>query len=192
MKIIITTLCFIALALSPATPAGAVGDSGGQVPRPAGAESAAFASFNGTTIDLRVTWGTATACHTDGRTTQCYRSEREMDTALGVAGTPTGSAGLVRGPAAALAACSSSVRLYSGTSYTGSVLSFTTRFTFINLSTYGYDNVTSSYKVGACSSSFYDGVAGTGSVYPGNTSANVQYPSMVTGWNDRVSSIYIY
>lgn len=185
---LLATLGLIALAVVPAASVGAVsdGDSAGS----AGPETAAFAAYRSGTIDLRQGWGTAKACHTDGRTTQCYDSESEMDAALrpGVAG----ARGFTGGGPSMLAACSSSVRLYTGTSYTGTVLSITIRFTFLTLSTYGFNNVTSSYKIGACGSSFYDGDAGTGSVYPGTTAANVQYPSMVTGWNDRISSIYIY
>jgi hypothetical protein len=81
--------------------------------------------------------------------------------------------------------------LYRSTSYGGAVLQLTTRYTYINLSGYGFDNDTSSYRVGACAAYFYDGTNGGGSVYPGSTGAGVSASSMVSGWDNRISSVYI-
>jgi hypothetical protein len=67
----------------------------------------------------------------------------------------------------------------------------TSRGAYINLSTYGFDNDTSSYKVGACASYFYDGAGGGTPLYPGTTTANSSATSMLTGWDNRVSSVYI-
>ena len=92
----------------------------------------------------------------------------------------------------ARANCASDLRLYDGISYGGSGPG--TRHTaghVINLAGLGFDNATTSYKIGACSAVFWDGV-GAGAVYPGNTSASAQSPNMVTGWNNRISSVYIY
>ena len=61
----------------------------------------------------------------------------------------------------------------------------------LNLSTYGFDNDTSSYRVGACASTFWAGASGSGSVYPGPTGANASASSMLSGWNNVVSSVYI-
>ena len=185
---IIATLGLMALAVMPAAShVSAIGDTGGS--RPVGTDSAAFASYNGSVIDLRVGWGTAKACLTDGKTTECFDSEQEMRAEM-----PSSEAAL-RGFAgaapSAFATCSSSVYLYSGTNYTGSVLGFTSRFTLYNLSSYGFDNVLSSYKIGACSSTFYDGAGAGAPIYPGNTSAGVQFPGMLGGWNNRIGSIYI-
>lgn len=159
--------------------------------RAVSASAASFAGFEGRTIDLRSGWGAATACQTDGHTTQCWATEAEMDRAIGAmpVGTPATDG---QSNTAALATCSSSLRLYSGLSYTGSVLALTSTGTLINLSTYGFDNTTTSYKVGACSALFYDGANGSGSQYPGSTSAFSQSASMATGWNDRVSSVYMF
>lgn len=71
------------------------------------------------------------------------------------------------------------------------MLSLSTRYTAINLAPYGFDNVTSSYKVGACRSGFYDGSSGGGSIYPGSTGAGAQAASMASGWDNRVSSVVI-
>jgi hypothetical protein len=169
MRRTITILCLCALGLL-GTATTAAADDGGP----------SLASFEGGTIDLRDGWGEAQACTSDGESTACFRTEAEMQEYLDGQGV------------AARLACTPSVRLYTGISYTGSSINLTTRGTFINLSVYGFDNQTSSYKIGGCDSVFYDGASGSGSVYPGNTSAGAQLASMVTGWNDRISSIYIY
>ena len=92
---------------------------------------------------------------------------------------------------ALLAVCGTPLRLYNGISYTGTVLALAQRGTPLNLSGYGFDNATTSYKVGGCDADFYTGPSQTGSSYPGNTAAFAQSPSMVTGWNNTISSVYI-
>ena len=93
---------------------------------------------------MRFGWDGARACQTDGIETTCYDTEAEMLAAIGVsatsAATPSGTSGLKR------AACGSYLRLYTGTNYTGSVLALTTQFAVLNLSSYGFNNVTSSYR----------------------------------------------
>ena len=66
-----------------------------------------------------------------------------------------------------------------------------TRSLWLNLSAYGFDNLTSSYRVGACSVYMAENSSGGGSWYPGNTSAGAQASAMLSGWNNRVSSVYI-
>lgn len=88
-------------------------------------------------------------------------------------------------------ACSSSLRLYDGTGYGGAVLNLSSRSTWLNLSTWGFDNRTSSYRIGACSSNLADYTGGGGSWYPGSASAGAQSSSMQTGWNNRISSVFI-
>lgn len=61
---------------------------------------------------------------------------------------------------------------------------------YIGLSGYGFDNVTSSYQVGGCAATFYDTAGGTGT-YPGSTGAGASASSMVSGWDNRISSIRI-
>ena len=88
--------------------------------------------------------------------------------------------------------CASSVRLYDGTSYTGTSVAYATRGVWLNLSSVGFDNRTSSFRIGACSSYFADDPGGGGSWYPtSSTQAGAQSASMVSGWNNRVSSIYL-
>lgn len=91
-----------------------------------------------------------------------------------------------------LAACGSSLRLYDGTSYTGASLFLNSRAVVHNLANFGFDNRTSSYQIGACDSDFFSGSNGSGSVYPGNTNAGASATSMLSGWNNVVSSVYIY
>ena len=165
----------------------------------AGAEAAprwgsnpSIALFEDRYIDLRVSWEEATACTTDGSTTVCFRTEAEMDDYLGsgAASLLAGAARLIGG-VVPLTACSASLKLYADLGYTGSVVNLSTRFTTLNLSGLGFDNITTSYKVGPCSSTFYEGANLSGSAYPGNTSAFAQAVSMLSGWDNRVSSVYI-
>ena len=142
-----------------------------------------LAWFDGQWIDLSEGWGGAEACSTDGVTATCYRSEAEMDRAA--------RASMASMAIVPLASCASSLRLYRSTSYGGAVLQLTTRGVYLNLSAYGFDNDTSSYKVGACASYFYDGANGGSPLYPGGTGANASATSMLTGWDNRVSSVYI-
>lgn len=145
------------------------------------------ASFEGGWINLAQGWGEATACTSDGVNTRCFRTEAEMDaTSSPVVGLSALSSGIVP-----LLACASSLKLYRSTSFTGAVLQLTSRGTYANLSTYGFDNDTSSYQVGACTSYFYDGATGGAPLYPGATTANSSATSMLTGWDNRVSSVYI-
>jgi hypothetical protein len=144
-----------------------------------------IATFEGQTFDISVGWGASRArpeiqaCHVTETTVDCYRSEADMNDALSEAS-----------PAAVLAAnCGSTLRLYDGTSHTGAVLSLSQRGSILSLSTYGFDNRTSSYRVGAYSSTFYNGIGS--SPYPGNTSANASATSMLSGWNNVISSVYI-
>lgn len=143
--------------------------------------------FEGHWIRLADDWGEAKACtSTDGLTAHCYRSEAEMDAAEDGA-LPTWQIG-----AAPMVDCASpSVRLYRSTGWVGGVLQLTARFTVLNLALYGFDNDTSSYRIGACSADFFDGNSG-GTTYPGNTNAGASASSMLTSWDDRVSSVFIY
>jgi hypothetical protein len=140
-------------------------------------------------IDLARDWETATACSVGDDGAFCFATEAEMDAYL----ASTGSAvAVAAGPITLALSCASSLRLYDGTSYTGSALHLSARGTYLNLSSYGFDNRTSSYKVGACDSYFYSGASGSGALYPiGNTQAFDQFTSMLVGWNNTVSSVYI-
>lgn len=149
------------------------------------AEPSVTATFEGATLSLADGWGDAKACASDGRSTRCYRSEAEMEEAEGLS-----AAGEVP-EMTLLSSCSSSLRLYTGSGFGGSVLYLSTQYTFINLSPYGFSNVVSSYRVGACASYFYDGSSGGLPIYPGTTSAYASASTMLSGWDNRISSVYI-
>jgi hypothetical protein len=163
------------------TPAGENG--------PIAPSSIAIARYEGRTIDLRDGWGTAAACYVDDHaTTTCFRTEDQMDAFIAEAETPRSSFSNWK----RLVDCGSTLRLYDAISYGTPVLGISLRFAVINLSTLGFDNRTTSYKVGACTATMWDGASGSGSVYPGNTSAGAQSPNMVTGWNNRIGSVYLW
>lgn len=141
------------------------------------------ADFEGRRLDLGKGWGEARACHVDDDGTSCYLTEADMVRAEGL---------FARGGslAAAMSTCSSDLRLYRDANWAGPVLSVSTRQVVVNLVGYGFNDVTSSFKVGACDARLYDTTTGSG-LYPGDTSANTTSGSMSSGWNDRVGSLYI-
>jgi hypothetical protein len=152
------------------------------------ASGVSIASFEGGYLDLRNGWGEATACTSDGATTECFRTEKELDRYLIDAASPDPTQTLA---ISIQAVCSTTLRLYANTSFGGTVLALSTRGTFVNLSAFSFDNVTSSYRVGACSSTFYDGANGGAPTYPGSTVAGASAASMLAGWDNRISSVYI-
>ena len=150
------------------------------------------ALFEGQVIDLAEGWGEAQACLDWGSNTvvECFRSETEL---LDRVSELEASASTAPSPLGARSStCSSSLKLYDGYFYTGSALYLYRRSTWVNLSSYGWANRASSFKVGACSSYFADYSNGGGSWYPtSGTQAWDVASIMQSGWNNRVSSIYI-
>lgn len=143
--------------------------------------------FEGAIIDLADAdgWGPARACAVTTDGTHCYRTEAAMDKVL----QPVTN--LVSSTLAALSPCSTGLRLYKNTAYGGTVLTITARGLWQNLAAKGFDNVTSSYKVGSCSSILADGTSGGGSRYPGATGTGAQASAMASGWDNRISSVYL-
>ncbi|MDZ4232567.1 MAG: hypothetical protein U1C73_02130 [Dietzia sp.] len=125
-----------------------------------------------------------TACVTNGVALTCFDTEADLDSYLAKKPT-TGDSG------SASAACSTPLRLYTGTNHTGSVLAVSSRGVWVNLAA-GFSNQISSYRVGACSSRFADGTNGTNGFYPGSTGAWVNATQILATWDNRVSSIYLY
>jgi hypothetical protein len=183
----LTSIAIVASTLVPIAVHAA--ESGIRIPNAAPASERSLAHFEGTTIDLSKNWGKATACWIDkSGSATCYRTEAEMDAAIsatGKAGAPNvGPHGLRR------ASCSSSLRLYRNNYYGGTVLYLTQRYFWINLSWYGLNNTTSSYKVGGCSTTFRSGNSGSGSTYWGGTWAWASKSTM-SGWDNVLSSVKI-
>ncbi|MFL6042074.1 MAG: hypothetical protein ACJ740_11810 [Gaiellales bacterium] len=169
-----TAITLIAL---PATTAAAAEDDSAP-------SSGVIAEFEGSTINLAEGWGDANACSVTADGTTCYRTEAEMDAAVAATASTAARLSHEIGP---LGVCSTSLRLYDGTSFDGQVVSFTTTGSLITLSSYGFDNKTSSYKVGACAATLYSGIQT--SPYPGNTGAGAQATSMLSGWDNTISSV---
>ena len=140
-----------------------------------------LATFEGHTIDLSKGWGDARACTVEASGVTCYRSELSMNQAESL--TSSGEA------AVASLTCSPALRLYDGASFTGTVLFITTRGALVTLASLGFDNVTSSYRIGGCAANLYSGVL-TG-LYPGNTAANAQSATMLAGWSNVLSSVLV-
>jgi hypothetical protein len=144
------------------------------------ASSRSLAYFEGHYIDLRSGWGEAQACAAVGDSTTCFRTEAAMRDWL----TKTR-------PMSALSSCESSLELFEDTGYNGTVLYLLDEQTWIYLGNYGFNDKTSSYINGSCDSIFAEHASGGGNWYPGNTSAWAYSPSMVSGWNDRISSVWL-
>lgn len=150
------------------------------------------AVFEGETIDLAMGWGAAAACAELGVSVECFRTEEALLAAHPYLVRANELVAQSAESAAAASSCASSLRLYRLTGHSGGALYLTTRQLIHNLSSYGFDNDTSSYTVGACSSAFYSGSNLGGSQYPGSTAAYASASSMVSGWNNVVSSVIIY
>jgi hypothetical protein len=138
------------------------------------------ARIDGRWIDLRSGWGEARACLVyPGRAIECFKSRG-------------GLAARLAGLRAPDLACGSSLDLYDGTYLSGTEVSIYTRGLWINLSTLGFDNRTSSYVVGACPIDLASGTNGGGSRYTRCLSPGCAEFTMASGWNNVVSSVYMH
>jgi hypothetical protein len=149
------------------------------------------AIFEGEPIDLERGWEAASACLVHPGGVECFRSEaeldaRESDLALDPLSTQAHSSGRT-----SAATCSTALRLYDGSYQTGDVLALSVRGSWINLSSYGFDNRTSSFRVGACAVELASGSWGSGSLYPRCTYAWCEEDVMASGWNNVISSAYL-
>lgn len=117
------------------------------------------ATFEGRRISLEEGWGEASACliWNEIGVSECFRTETQMDARIAELEASLQSADLEdNGIQTAGATCSGYLRLYDGTSYGSPVLYLRDRFQWLNLSGYGFDQKTSSYKVGPCYAYFAD------------------------------------
>lgn len=188
-------LMMVAAAVLAGVPAHAAvdGDTSGQP------GVGTLARYGDRVIDLAHSWEGAGACLVWPEVldqSECFDTEAEMDrriAALEAATAVTAVAGNSSGAAAASGSwCSSSLRLYDGIYYTGAVLYLRGRWQWFNLADYGFDQRTSSFKVGACSAWFADWRNGGGEWYPTSaTEADDQASVMISGWDNDVSSVYI-
>jgi hypothetical protein len=154
-------------------------------------EDGTYGIFNGKVFDMTAGWGDATACYVnDGPLAVCFRTEAEMDEWIAANDAAVGAD---RALPTTRSSCSGSLRLYEDSGYSGSVLYLTTRLTWLNLSSYGFDQRTSSYIVGPCTATFADLQDGGGTWYPSYLTEAYDFSEwMVAGWDNDVSSVRIY
>ena len=152
-----------------------------------------LAAFEGQTIDISKHRGKARACLVlEEGSVECFRTEEEATARmaeLDETRETTDTAGLASDPTQDLL-CSSFVCLYQHSNYTGDFLCLRERRVEHNLSTWGFDNRMTSYKVGACNVTFWSGASNEGSKFV--ASAGTSNPNVGSTWNDRVSSIWIW
>jgi hypothetical protein len=151
------------------------------------------AVFEGETLDLARSWDDANACLVwqQKGITECFRTEAEMDTRIAALDTASVSAKSGGGGTTA-STCSGYLRLYDATSYGSPVLYLRDQYRWLNLSNYGFNQRVSSFKVGPCATDFADYANGGGSWYPWYmTEAYDQSSTMISGWDNDVSSVYI-
>ena len=153
----------------------------------AGTESNAIASYDGGTIDLSQGWGTATICVVITSGTSCFANQSDYQAWVTAQVEANGAALLPLS-----GNCSTGLTLFQNISYGGKELILYGLSNWINLSSYSFSDVVSSYKVGACAISMTDAMNGSGNVYPGPTSAGSDVSWIGSTWNDRVQSVYIY
>lgn len=99
--------------------------------------------------------------------------------------------GSIRSEAPAVS-CSTPIRLYDGTSFTGASVSISQRGTWINLGPLNFDNRTSSFRVGACSVDMASAADGGGALYPTCHNPGCEESSMQPGWNNVISSVFLH
>jgi hypothetical protein len=180
------TAAVVALCLA-VLPASAYGRAISSAPAPS------LATFEGGQIDLSQTWGDAQAClvYRGVGVVECFRTRTALLEREARLETLAPSTTATLAPSTASVTCSSPLRLFADSNYGGRELDFYDRGYWQNLSAWSFDNQLSSYKVGSCGVYLADGAAGAGSWYPGNTSAGHYESVMASGWNDRISSIFI-
>lgn len=168
----------MAVALLAAVPAVAADTGGG-----------ALGEFEGQLFDMSDGWGDATACWVgEDSVARCFSSEAEMDRRI----ADELAVPALDAPMAAESSCSGYLKMYDYTGFAGPVLYLTTRLEWLNLTNYGFNQKASSYKIGPCSATFADLADGAGARYPTYlTEAYDQSSSMLSGWDNDVSSVYI-
>lgn len=158
------------------------------------------ALFEGRLINMSGDWEGAAACMVWPEavdTPECFRSEAAMDQRIAELERTLPQEAIdhrqtIGSATRGVSDCSSSVRLYDGTSYTGAALYLRGREVWFNLVDSGFNQMTSSFKIGACSAYFADLSGGGGDWYPtSQTEAYDVATSMISGWDNDVSSVWI-
>lgn len=98
----------------------------------------------------------------------------------------------VGGKMAPALTCSTPLTLYDLANRSGSSVQVFTRGLWINLSTVSFDNKTSSFKVGACAVDLAPQTNGSGNHYPECLYAGCIENTMLPGWDNTISSVYLH
>lgn len=160
-------------------------------------ESSVVAFFEGEQLRLADGWKDAQSCVVWQGVTECFRSD--TDAAVVIAEidaesvSPTMEAPTSKPNGRANKACNRScLHLYEHNDFKGRHLTFCDRGFWQNLGTkYGFNDKLSSYKTGVRGVHLSKDVNGNGGWYPGDTSSCTSMSQMNSGWNDKVSAIYI-
>jgi hypothetical protein len=88
--------------------------------------------------------------------------------------------------------CSTPLKLRDGPNQTGTTVSVSARGLWVNLSTVGFDNRTSSFTVGACAVELAPQANGGGNHYTRCLSPGCVENTMLPGWDNVVSSVYLH
>jgi hypothetical protein len=117
----------------------------------------------------------------EGHPTRCFRTVAEMDRWV-----------TFPGRVAPTLNCSTPLKLHDGTNQLGTLVSIYARGTWVDLSSFSFDNKTSSYTVGACAIDLAAQNGGTGNHYTRCLSAGCVENTMLSGWGNVVSSAYLH
>lgn len=162
------------------------------------ADAGTPALFNGEVIDMSKSWEGATTCVVAPDIlayAECFSSDSARDSRLQQLGIAEmfEERPAPEGASFAFASCSSYLKLYNGYNYSGSSLWLSTRGLWLNLSSYGFNQKASSYKVGGCSSIMADYSNGGGAWISTSLTQAWDVDAVISGsWNNDVSSVYIY
>ena len=88
--------------------------------------------------------------------------------------------------------CSTPLKLRDGPGQTGTTVSISSRGVWVNLSDVLFDNRTSSYTVGACAVELAAQANGSGNHYPRCLNAGCVENTMLAGWDNVISSVYLH
>lgn len=155
-------------------------------------ESNVIAFFEGEQLRLADGWKDAQSCVVWQGVTECFRSDTNADVVIADIEAEIITPASKPNDRANKACNRSCLHLYEHNDFKGRHLTFCDRGYWQNLGTkYGFNDKLSSYKTGVRGAHLSKDVNGNGGWYPGDTSSCTSISQMNSGWNDKVSAIYI-
>lgn len=150
-----------------------------------------LATFEGQVVDLSKGRGEAHACLVlSSDNVECFRTGVEAEARMAeIEADEPASASEDESNISALL-CSSFACFYQHSNYGGAWLCLRERRVEINFSAYGFDNMTSSYHIGACNVTLWSGSSNTGSKRVASAGTSSSYVG--DSWNDITSSVWIW